>query len=205
MRGVLVVLAWASALVAPPRPAARRRCRPAAPEKAAEAPAEGLFRGPPELLTVRSEALLVAQAGLVGAATGVAVSGFKLGIDALEQASYGAYVRDAFLALPAGWSDDAAASALVYASVPALGGAAVGLLRAATPGFGDAANRTAPATALSRAGQESEIPNFKGSYLGSFPLVSADFWTSDHLSERSRSVDAFLGTRARGTLTLKRR
>ena len=58
---------------------------------------------------MRSEALLVAQAGLVGAATGVAVSGFKLGIDALEQASYGAYVRDAFLALPAGWSDDAAA------------------------------------------------------------------------------------------------
>ena len=47
--------------------------------------------------------------------------------------------------------------------------------------------------------------NFKGSFLGRFPLVSADFWTSDHLSERSRSVDAFPGTRARGTLTLKRR
>ena len=31
----------------------------------------------------------------------------------------------------------------------------------------------------------------KGSSLGRFPLVSADFWTSDHLSERSRSVDAF--------------
>jgi hypothetical protein len=56
-----------------------------------------------------------------------------------------------------------------------------------------------------RAGKESEIPNFKGSSLGRFPLVSADFWTSDHLSERSRSVDAFPGTRARGTLTLKRR
>jgi len=52
------------------------------------------------------------------------------------------------------------------------------------------------------AGQESEIPNFKGSSLGRFPLVSADFWTSDHLLERSRSVDAFSGTRARGTLTL---
>ena len=36
-----------------------------------------------------------------------------------------------------------------------------------------------------RAGKESEIPNFKGSYLGRFSLVSADFWTSDHLSERS--------------------
>ena len=56
-----------------------------------------------------------------------------------------------------------------------------------------------------RAGQESEIPNFKGSYLGRFPLVSADFGTSDHLSERSRRVDAFSGTRARGTLTLKLR
>ena len=56
-----------------------------------------------------------------------------------------------------------------------------------------------------RAAQESEIPNFKGSFLDRFPLVSADFWTSDHLSERPRSVGAFPGTRARGTLTLKRR
>ena len=37
-----------------------------------------------------------------------------------------------------------------------------------------------------RAGKGCEIPNFKGSYLGRFPLVWADFWTSDHLSERSR-------------------
>ena len=71
------------------------------------------------------------------------------------------------------------------------------------------AGKTSLLNALSeaapRAAKESEIPNFKGSYLGRFPLVSADFWTSDHLSERSRSVDAFSGTRARGTLTLKRR
>ena len=59
--------------------------------------------------------------------------------------------------------------------------------------------------ATDRAAKGCEIPNFKGSYLGRFPLVSADFWTSDHLSERSRSADAFSGTRARGTLTLKRR
>ena len=63
----------------------------------------------------------------------------------------------------------------------------------------------APPPATYRAAQESEIPNFKGSDLGHFPLVSADFWTSDHLSERPRRVDAFLVTRARGTLTLKRR
>ena len=60
-------------------------------------------------------------------------------------------------------------------------------------------------TVLNRAAQESEISNFKASYLGCFPLVLADFWTSDHLLERSRSVDVFSGTRARGTLTLKRR
>jgi hypothetical protein len=59
--------------------------------------------------------------------------------------------------------------------------------------------------ATTRAGKECEIPNFKGSDLGRFPLVSADVWTSDHLSERSRSVGAVSGTRARGTLTLKRR
>ena len=58
--------------------------------------------------------------------------------------------------------------------------------------------------ALGRAGKGCEIPNFKGSDLGRFPLVSADFWTSDHLSERSRSMDAFSGTRARGPLMLKR-
>ena len=39
----------------------------------------------------------------------------------------------------------------------------------------------------SRAGKGCENPNFKGSYLGRFPLVSADFWTRDHLSERSRT------------------
>ena len=65
--------------------------------------------------------------------------------------------------------------------------------------------KLAPADVLDRAGKECEIPNFKGSYLGRFQLVLADFWTSDHLLERSRSVNTFSGTRARGTLTLKRR
>ena len=59
--------------------------------------------------------------------------------------------------------------------------------------------------AATRAGKGCEIPNFKGSYLGRFPLVLADFWTSDHLSERSRPRTSFFGTRARGTATLKRR
>ena len=61
------------------------------------------------------------------------------------------------------------------------------------------------AIALTGAGNGCELPNFKGSSLGRFPLVSPDFWTSDHLSERPRSVDDCSGTRARGTLTLKRR
>ena len=69
----------------------------------------------------------------------------------------------------------------------------------------DCANDATVADERCRAGQESEIPNFKGSSLGRFPLVSADFWTSDHLSERFRSVNASSGTRARRTLTLKRR
>ena len=72
------------------------------------------------------------------------------------------------------------------------------------PGYGFARLSDDEQAAI-RAGQESEIPNFKGSDLGRFPLVSADFWTSDHLSERSRSVGPVSETRARGTLTLKRR
>ena len=67
------------------------------------------------------------------------------------------------------------------------------------------ANVWTGSVAPTRAAQESEIPNFKASYLGRFPLVLADLWTSDHPSERSRRVDVFFGTRARGTLTLKRR
>jgi hypothetical protein len=55
------------------------------------------------------------------------------------------------------------------------------------------------------AGKERDVPNFKGSSLGRVPLVSADFWTSDHLSERPRRADAFSGTRARGALASKRR
>ena len=51
------------------------------------------------------------------------------------------------------------------------------------------------------AAQESDMPNFKGSDLGRFPLVSADFWTSDHLSERPRSVGAFFPERARARNT----
>ena len=56
-----------------------------------------------------------------------------------------------------------------------------------------------------RAAKGCEIPNFKGSYLGRFPLVLADFWSRENLSARFRSGDAFSGTPARGTLTLKRR
>ena len=88
-------------------------------------------------------------------------------------------------------------------------GAKLRAIAAATLDAGTAGRRAEArcehACVVARAGQGSEIPNFKASYLGRFPLVSADFWTSDHLSERSRSVDAFSGTRARGTLTLKRR
>ena len=57
------------------------------------------------------------------------------------------------------------------------------------------------------AGQQkrAKFPTSKAPISGRFPLVSANPWTSDHLLEQPRSVDAFSGTRARGTLTLKRR
>ena len=51
--------------------------------------------------------------------------------------------------------------------------------------------KVAPAVAAG-AGKDRELP--KGSYLGRFPL---HFWTSDHLSERSRSVDEFFGNAER--------
>ena len=55
-------------------------------------------------------------------------------------------------------------------------------------------------TAQRGAGKACDIPNFTGSDLGRCPLVSADVWTSDHLSERSRSVDVFFrNARARNT------
>jgi len=63
---------------------------------------------------------------------------------------------------------------------------------------GDAATLLATGAVDDGAGKESELP--KGSSLGRFPLVSADSWTSDHLSERSRSLDAFFrNARARNT------
>ena len=54
-----------------------------------------------------------------------------------------------------------------------------------------------------RAAQESEIPNFKGSSLGHFPLVSADFWTNRLLSSSSRSTAEELASKRPHTLTLK--
>ena len=106
--------------------------------------------GAPELLTVRSEASLVAQAGLVGAASGVAVSAFKLSIDALEQGSYNGYLREAFVVLgDAGGT--AFGSALVYASVPAVGGLVVGFLRACVADFDAAERRSALGPAAARA------------------------------------------------------
>ena len=85
------------------------------------------------------------------------------------------------------------------------GGAAISRFRAFEHMYGkfDTTHHLTPV--YDRAAKESEIPNFKGSDLGHFPLVSANLWTSDHLSERSRSVDVVSVTRARGTLTLKRR
>ena len=113
--------------------------------------------------------------------------------------------------------DDAAATALAAAVAAAEPAFLAGVrfdLRVAHPHrslkslFDACAGAKDPAPdagALDRAGKGCAIPNFKGSFLGRFLLISADFWTSDHLSERSRSADVFYGPRARGTPTLKRR
>ena len=123
-----------------------------------------------------------------------------------KQVSRGSSVRPAEQVGLATAIQGVAAVAYCY-SQGLLGTAVAGtfLLPAVGSSVLNALTKTLETKAYARAAKESEIPNFKGSYLGRFPLVSADFWTSDHLSERSPSVDVFSGTRARGTLTLKRR
>ncbi|KAK7249990.1 hypothetical protein SO694_0000565 [Aureococcus anophagefferens] len=66
-----------------------------------------------------------------------------------------------------------------------------------SPGRACTSARPPAACAPGLGSKGCDIPNFKGFDLGRFPLVSADFWTSDHLSERSRSVGAVSETRAR--------
>ena len=58
----------------------------------------------------------------------------------------------------------------------------------------------------SRPGPEkgANIPTSKARDLGRVPLVSTDFWTSDHLSERSRSVRVLSGTRGAPALSKRR-
>ena len=69
---------------------------------------------------------------------------------------------------------------------PASSGAAVDVLAAAGAEALTNYLPRDPDGAFLRAGKGCEIPNFEGSYLGRFPLVLADSWTSDHLSDRSR-------------------
>ena len=62
-----------------------------------------------------------------------------------------------------------------------------------------------PAESAAGQHERATFPTSKAPISAVVHFVLADFWTSDHLLERSRSVDANSGTRARGTLTLKRR
>ena len=118
----------------------------------------------------------------------------------------------------AGFGRRGAAAARAAGACPTLSGAHRVVLYLAPPGAGAATRRIADAmgklkvdndfsvcgsldarnasAADDGAGRGCDVPNFKGSELGRFPLVSAAFWTSDHLSERSRSVDV-LPERAR--------
>ena len=87
----------------------------------------------------------------------------------------------------------------VYDKPPPAGAASLGKRLSFGLGLRYAAVDADVGAVAARAAKESEIPNFKGSFLGRFPLVLADFWTGDHLLERSRSVDVFRNARAQNT------
>ena len=64
-------------------------------------------------------------------------------------------------------------------------------LRTASSTFSFATHVSLFTNVTARAAKGCEILNFEGSSLSQFPLVSAHFWTSDHLSSSSCTVYAF--------------
>ncbi|KAJ1460807.1 voltage gated chloride channel-domain-containing protein [Pelagophyceae sp. CCMP2097] len=118
---VFRVLGLARPVAAGRRASRRLALRSVADDSVAAAPFKGT-------------AALLLQAGLVGAVTGAAVSEFKEMISAVERFS-----SDGLLVSLAGAgggaADTAVGAAIALAAVPALGGAVVGALRAATPSF----------------------------------------------------------------------
>ena len=93
---------------------------------------------------------ILARAAVVGVATGTCVTAFKLSIDAVDTTAYNAYLSSVFSAGGA-LAASPAGSAAVYASIPALGGLGVGLLRCITPDFDRPPSNTTFAGALSQA------------------------------------------------------
>jgi len=97
-----------------------------------------------EKLLLHEEVNLLFLAGFVGATTGLLVSVFKQSVAGTESFAYNEGLRALFGAFGPALANTALGSTLVYASVPAAGGAVVGVLRA-LDSFDPSKNETAAA------------------------------------------------------------
>ena len=145
MRRILLLLAGVqvTAFVAPAPRRVRYRCDFPRRTKDDDAVDATPFAAAPELG-------ILARAAVVGVATGTCVTAFKLSIDAVDTTAYNAYLSSVFSAGGAATASPLG-SAAVYASIPALGGLGVGLLRCITPDFDRPPSNTTFAGALSQA------------------------------------------------------
>ena len=132
-----------TAFVTPAPRRVRYRCDVPRSTKDDDAITETPFAAAPELG-------ILARAAVVGVATGTCVTAFKLSIDAVDTTAYNAYLSSVFSAGGAATASPLG-SAAVYASIPALGGLGVGLLRCITPDFDRPPSNTTFAGALSQA------------------------------------------------------
>lgn len=88
----------------------------------------------PQLPRAPSAWALLPRAATLGGCTGVAVSALKIGVESLQSLAYNEGLTGLFV-LEGPVANTDWGSALGYATIPVLGGVAVGLLRALTPNF----------------------------------------------------------------------
>ena len=137
------------------------------------------------------DVLIDADGGaLVGATSNTGVSALWLAASAGKAAVVGALLRR-------GADVDNARSDGITALMAAASGGHVGAVEALAAAGANVA--LADRDGLTQGSKRvRRWPTSNRSSLGRFPLVLADFWTSDRLSERSRSMDVGSRTRARG-------
>lgn len=102
-----------------------------------------------EAFAAASELGILARAAVVGISTGGCVTAFKLSIDAVDTTAYNSFLSWVFS--EGGVPGTPLGSSLVYASIPALGGLGVGLLRYACADFDRAPSNTTLTGALAQA------------------------------------------------------